>query len=49
MLINSISQRRAAANMVHRCRFVIEAVLQYAHELLGWNNNLILPADLQVY
>ncbi len=49
MFINSISQRRAAANMVDRCRCVIEAVLQYAQELLGWDNNLILPADLQVY
>ena len=34
--------------MADRCRFVIEAVLKYAQELLGSNTNLNLPADLKV-
>lgn len=40
--------RRAAVNMADRCRFVIEAVLKYAQELLGNSGNLNLPADLKV-
>lgn len=34
--------------MGDRCRIVIEAVLNYAQELLGSNTNLNLPADLKV-
>ncbi|XP_057372526.1 E3 ubiquitin-protein ligase UBR2-like isoform X1 [Daphnia carinata] len=40
--------RIAAVNMADRCRFVIEAVLKYAQELLGSNTNLNLPVDLKI-
>lgn len=40
--------RIAAVNMGDRCRIVIEAVLNYAQELLGSNTNLNLPADLKI-